>query len=103
MFFRKSYLVEVCFAGGNRPYTYLWQGSELQSGDIVVVPTGAGSKPARVAAVYLPDDARSIRRIRRILRKADFAEQSVFSCADRLRPDDLKTGEIPHKNLVIAP
>lgn len=85
MFFRKSrYFVDVCFAGGARPYTYTSTNDSLRVGQIVHVPMVSGSKLSRVVAIR-PCDSDSPNLLR-VGRKATDAEALAFHNADACCP-----------------
>lgn len=84
LFHKPRYYVDVCFAGGARPYTYISANERLEVGQIVHVPTGSGSKLSRVVAIR-PCDSES-RNLLRVGRKATAAESSAFRSADALCP-----------------
>lgn len=84
LFHKPRFFVDVCFAGGARPYTYISTNERLTVGQIVHVPTGSGSKLSRVVSIR-PCDSESPNLLR-IGRTATDAECTAFHSADALCP-----------------
>lgn len=84
LFHKTRYYVDVCFAGGARPYTYISTNERLEVGQIVHVPMVSGSKLSKVVAIRPCDSTNA--KLLRVGRKATDAETTAFRKADRQRP-----------------
>ncbi len=84
LFHKPRYYVDVCFAGGARPYTYISTNERLEVGQIVHVPTGSGSKLSKVVAIRPCDSTNP--NLLRIGRAATASETHAFRSADRQCP-----------------
>lgn len=84
LFRKPRYFVDVCFAGGARPYTYLSADGSLNPGDVVLVPMSRGAKLSRVSAVR-PCESSSANLLH-VLRRATDEERLSFYNSDALYP-----------------